>query len=106
MQLIQALASLAEQHPTLPEAYITVHTPFDSWPGKVDLQLQAPQEFELWREALAIAPDNVSLHATRSSTWLAADGEHEGVRIHISGFNVPVSSVQAQAPRDRSAVTA
>ncbi|MFI1021303.1 hypothetical protein [Streptomyces olivaceus] len=99
---IQALASLAQQHATLPEAYITLHAPMPEhgFPGKVDLQMQSAQEFEVWREALGIDPDSVALHATLSSTWLAADGHHQGVTVHISGFNIPVTRLQADEPRD------
>lgn len=105
---IAALLDLARQHRGLPAPYITVQQPMPEYRffPRLDLQLDSPTHFEQWRVALEAPASAVELHATASSTWLQADTTFAGIGVHISGFNVPLTSVQAQAPRDRSAVTA
>jgi len=105
---IAALLDLVRQHDGLPAPYITVQQPMPEhhFYPRFDLQLDTPCDFEQWRSALSAPASNVKLHATTSSTWLCVDTTFEGIHVHLSGFNVPLTSVQAQAPRDRSAVTA
>lgn len=103
-----ALLNLIRRHPTLPAPHITIHEPAPSIdrPSRLDLQLDTPADFEAWRAALYVAPGGVTLHLSASHVWLAVDTWHAGIRVHLSGFNVPLTAVHAQAPRDRSAVTA
>ncbi|MFJ8049271.1 hypothetical protein [Streptomyces luteogriseus] len=105
---VQALLDLIRQHDGLPAPYITVQQPMPEYQffPRLDLQLDTPSHFEQWRSALEALASDVELHATTSSTWLQVATSFEGICVHLSGFNVPLTSVQAQAPRDRSAVTA
>lgn len=97
---VQTLLDLVSQYPTLPAAFVSVYV------TSLNLQLDSPSDFEAWREVLEAPASEVRLHATQSSVWLTVDTTADGVPVHLSGFNVPVSYVQAQAPRDRSAVAA
>jgi len=97
---VEALLNLVSQHPTLPAAYVSVYV------AKLNLQLDSPPDFEAWREVLEAPASDVRLHVTLSSVWLTVDTTVDGIPVHLSGFNLPVSYPQAQAPRDRSAVTA
>jgi hypothetical protein len=105
---VAALLDLLRQYDSLPAPYITVQQPMPEhrFFPRLDLQLDTASQFEQWRSALEAPASNVELHATTSSTWLQVDTTFAGIGVHISGFNVPLTSVQAQAPRDRSAVTA
>ncbi|MFF3643434.1 hypothetical protein [Streptomyces sp. NPDC002564] len=98
-QAVTALAAMIQTFASLPDAHITVHTPFRSTPARLDLQLSTPQEFEAWREALQISPDMVSLHATVSYAWLAADTRFSGVKVHVAGFGVALTPEDAVAER-------
>ncbi|MFJ8791436.1 hypothetical protein [Streptomyces sp. NPDC102462] len=104
---IQALSALAEQHPTLPAAYITVQEPAPRYntDARLDVQVDGPA-FEAWRTALGADPAAVVLHTTVSNTWLAVDTTYEGVRVHLAGFQGPLSRAQVDAPRDTTAVSA
>ncbi|MGW4388240.1 hypothetical protein [Streptomyces sp. NPDC004685] len=97
-QLIDALINLMAQYPRLPEAHITIHAT-DISGGWVDLQFSSPWEFETWREALEIQPADVDLHVYTGNQWMSGDAWHMGVRIHITGFEVPVTPWQAAAQR-------
>lgn len=98
-QLFDALGNLMAQYPRLPEAYITIHETGLTG-GWVDMQLDSPWAFEAWREALEIQPAQISLHVYSGNQWMSGDAYHMGVRIHISGFHVPVTPEQVAAPRD------
>ena len=101
---IKVLAGLIEQHPHLPAAYVIVHEPFGD---RVQLNLQvAGSEFEVWREALGIRPEDVVLHFTPSHTWVAADNYRREIRVHLSGFTDPLTLDQANAPREIEGATA
>jgi hypothetical protein len=104
-QLVEALVNLMAQYPRLPEAYIAIHDTVGG-SGWIDLQLDSALQFEQWREALEIQPADVDLKVYPSNQWMAGDTRHMGVRIHVTGFNVPVTGEQTTEPRDRSAVTA
>lgn len=101
-QLLDALCNLTAQYPRLPEAYITIHETGLSG-GWVDMQFDSPWAFEAWREALEIQAAAISLHIYSGNQWMSGDACHMGVRIHISGFHVPVTPEQAAAPRDTKA---
>ncbi|MGI5443354.1 hypothetical protein ACQEV4_40270 [Streptomyces shenzhenensis] len=104
---IQALAAFAEQHPTLPAAYITTHEPIPEHyvAARLDVQVDGPA-FEAWRIALGADPAAVVLHTTASNTWLAVDTTYDGVRVHLAGFQTPLTADQLNAPRDTTAVSA
>lgn len=93
---INALTGLVETFGHLPTPYITVHTTSTA----VDIQLNAPQEFEAWRSALGVAPAVVTLHAYSGSTWLAASALFRGVELRLSGHNLSVTVEQVREPRD------
>ena len=105
---VLALLNLIRRHPGLAAPYITVHAPMPEYdaPAKLDMQLDTPSDFEAWRSALAVDPSGVALHTSASSVWLAADTWHAGTRVHLSGFNVPLTRTHAEAPRDRDEVAA
>lgn len=100
---VQALAALIDQFESLPDAHITIHQPFRGSHAKLDLQLQTPLDFEVWRTALQIAPETVALHVTISFAWLAADHRFDGVPVHITGFGVPLTPEQAAEQRTMQA---
>jgi hypothetical protein len=103
---VQVLADLIDAHPSLPEAYIVVHAPLGSGPGRFDMQLQSPWEFEQWRAALDIPAEKVALHGNGGSVWLDANITHHGFHINVSGFGVRLFVEDLRAPRDREQVPA
>jgi hypothetical protein len=105
---VQVVLDVIHRHPTLPAPFITVHPPMPrlNSAARLDFQSESPFGFEGWRVALGIPPTDVRLHTSASNVWLSADIEHQGVRLHLTGFNVPLTAVHAQAPRDRSEVPA
>lgn len=94
--LAVALASLAAEYSDLPAAYITVH---DTHGYGIDLQFTTAHDFEAWREALRFRAESVRLHVGSGRPWLAVVGEYRGVRVVLSGFNVPVSAELAAVPQ-------
>lgn len=105
---VQVLLELIGQHEGLPAPYIIVHAPFPKYqePAKLDLQLDGPDTFELWREALGAPTGGVRFHTTSSNSWLAVDFEHDGVGIHLVGFTAPMPVQRAHEPRNRDEVSA
>jgi len=105
---VQALLNLIGKHPTLPAPYITVHGPMPETNAAAhfDLQLDSPSHFEEWRCALEAPTADVKLFFTASNVWLSIDTEYEGIRVRLSGFNVSLTALHAQAPRDREQVPA
>lgn len=89
-----ALAALTETFGHLPIPYVTVHV---TLPAHFDLQLGSPQGFEQWREALDIDSALVELHSCNGAIWLSADCEFHGVRLNLSGFNVPLTDEATNA---------
>lgn len=104
--LARLLVDLVQRFGELPAAYITMHTPFEDLPVNLNLQLDTPHAFEAWRAALDIPSDAVTLHSTTGLKWVKVRGHYQDVPVVLSGTNVPLTDVQVQAPRDRSAVTA
>lgn len=100
---VAVLARLIEQHPTLPDAYITIHAPFQGvvthFAAHFDLQLRNTSEFEAWREALGIDPMDVVLHAPGSNSWLDATTKVDGLKVDISGHGLGITPEQAIEPR-------
>ncbi|MGW2692419.1 hypothetical protein ACWC3Y_11215 [Streptomyces sp. NPDC001296] len=91
-----ALVALIETFGHLPSGYIKIHRPVLTVPATLGIQLDSPQNFEMWRTALAVPPSGVTLHATTDDyVWLDADAVFHGVAIHLTGFNVPLSAQQA-----------
>ncbi|WP_172384764.1 hypothetical protein [Streptomyces sp. MNP-20] len=100
---VEALVTLVEMFGSLPGGYIMIHSQRYGGPVKLDLQLDAPQDFEQWRTCLRIAPADVALEASPGYTWLSATGRCRGVDVEITGFGVPLTYQQATTPQ---AVTA
>lgn len=100
------LINLVGEFGALPSAYITVHTPFEDLPVSLNLQLDTPHAFEAWRAALDIPPADVDLNATSSLKWLSARTVYQDVPLYLSCMHVPLTDVQAGAPRDRAEVAA
>lgn len=90
---VDALVRLAAMFGTLPPAYITVTT---TARNQVDLLLDSPHDFEVWREALGVPTDSVSWHVHSGSVWIAAAIEVHGAVVKMSGHGVPVSSELAK----------
>jgi len=96
---VETLAALIEQHPTLPDAYITVHAPFRGSPSTFDMQLQTATEFEAWREALGIDPAKVALYAPGENSWVGADGHVQDVTVRLTGHALVLTWEQMDQPR-------
>ncbi|WP_318202906.1 hypothetical protein [Streptomyces sp. SCL15-4] len=95
----EALVALTEMLGSLPGGYIKIHQPYFS-PAWMGIQFETPQAFELWREALCIPGADVSLHATSDAyVWLGATTVFRGVRIELTGFDVPLTAEQATTPQ-------
>ncbi|MFE4697242.1 hypothetical protein ACFRIC_09130 [Streptomyces sp. NPDC056738] len=99
------LHQMAVLYPDLPGAYVVVHDVFDvpgsvaSLPAKINIQLDV-QDFEDWRVKLGICPATVTLHATPSYTWVAADAVVHDVLVHLAGYlSTTLTSEQLEAPR-------
>ncbi|MFJ4990018.1 hypothetical protein ACIP9H_40260 [Streptomyces sp. NPDC088732] len=103
---IVALAGLAAEYADMPAAFITV----SDVPGAlhIDLQLDSPQDFEVWRAALGIDPQSVLLRLSGRDSWLSTEaGEYRGVSVGLAGFGVELTREQADEPRElRAAVAA
>ncbi|MFB7285494.1 hypothetical protein [Actinacidiphila glaucinigra] len=102
---IVALAGIAAEFADLPSAYITLN----DVPGarNIDLQLDTPYDFEVWRVALGIDPQTVALRVGGMDAWLSTDVEYRGVSVHLAGHGIPVAREQETEPRElRSAVAA
>jgi hypothetical protein len=97
---IQALMSLSAQYPALPAGYITIHSPHELRPGRLDLQMASAWEFELWRDALEIPPAKVNLVVTATSVWMSAVTSVLDAEVEISGFGIRLSRDEACAPRE------
>ncbi|MEV4335714.1 hypothetical protein [Streptomyces sp. NPDC049590] len=92
---VEALLELTMMMGSLPGGYIKIHQPYFS-PAWMGLQFETPQAFELWREALCIPGADVSLHATSDEyVWLDAKTVFRGIRVELSGHNVPLTAEQA-----------
>ncbi|MFG2747230.1 hypothetical protein ACGFY0_45255 [Streptomyces chartreusis] len=91
---VAALLALTDMFGTLPSGYITIHTTGDV---RVGLQLETPAEFEAWRTALLVPPEDVELKQWNGSTWLSVDGLFRGVGIHLTGYGIAVPASAAEA---------
>lgn len=100
---VQVLADLIAQYPGLPAAHVTVHEPYPRFGAKIDFQVGG-HEFEAWREALGIRPEDIELHVSGTYTWVQADARRDSVRVQLAGFTNPLTPEQAGAPRDLSEV--
>lgn len=98
----EALAALVAEFAELPRPYVYLFTTR----LVIGIQLDGPQEFELWREAMGVPSAGVALHASAGSVWLAAHGRFRGVEFDLSGHGVALSQEQVSAPRGAEAVAA
>lgn len=84
----------------LPAPYLTMHT----YPGSgttVNVQLDNPTAFEMWREALELDADDVTLFPNGDESWLKVEGTVRtatagGTRVPVSltGFGLSVVSAR------------
>ncbi|MEU0207413.1 hypothetical protein [Streptomyces canus] len=89
----EALSALVAEFAELPRPYIYLFTTRPM----IGIQLDDPQEFELWREALEVPSAEVSLLASAASAWLKASGRFRGVVFELSGHGVPLTQEQVNA---------
>lgn len=85
MPALQTLVALADFCGSLPTPYITVS---GVYANHVDLQLDNPADFEVWRTALQIPPAAVELHAYRPESWLAATTVVRGITVVLAGHGL------------------
>jgi hypothetical protein len=100
--ITEALSALIAEFAELPRPYVILHTTSTG----IGLQLRSPADFEAWRGALGAPAAGVELHVFNASMWLETSGEFRGVRYVLSGFGVPLSDEQLEAPRGTEAVAA
>jgi len=94
--VFEALLALKEMFPALPRPYITIYS---SGSEGFNLQLDHPSHFEAWRTALQLATDPIRLNASGGSVWLDVPGVFRGVPFSLTGFCVPLTREQAEAPQ-------
>ncbi|CAL9303094.1 hypothetical protein SUDANB91_03574 [Streptomyces sp. SudanB91_2054] len=70
------IARLAERVPSLPDAYLVFSG------SEVKVQLDYAWQIEAWREALHVAPEDVSLNEGVSRTYLEFRTRVSGVAVH------------------------
>jgi len=99
------LNSLAAQYPTLPAGYVTLHAPFDGRLGTLRLQMDTSSDFEAWRDALEIPPNDVALFSHGTYIWLETTTTVLDVTVEFSG-GIPLAFAALGAPRDREDVAA
>lgn len=102
----KALVELIRMFGDLPGVYVKIHSQITSIPAQLDLQAGSPADFEQWRTALAIAPNDVTLKAFNESVWLAADGVFHGVHVHLDGFGIALAAELADTPQADDAAPA
>ncbi|HEY6117909.1 MAG TPA: hypothetical protein VI172_18315 [Candidatus Dormibacteraeota bacterium] len=77
---LSLVALLAEQHPTLPPAYITSS---GHEPTRITALLENPGEFEAWRDALNVAPEDVHTGTLGGKATLTFDTALNRVDLHV-----------------------
>ncbi|MFD5266712.1 hypothetical protein [Streptomyces sp. NPDC058335] len=77
---LSLIALLAEQHPTLPPAYLTSS---NHEPTKISALLDNPAQLEAWREALNVAPEDVHTGTLSGKTTLTFDTALNRVDLHV-----------------------
>ncbi|WP_030569724.1 hypothetical protein [Streptomyces aureocirculatus] len=90
----QALVGLTEMFGHLPMSDVILRAA----PREIVLRPPSPDAFEQWRAALQITPDSVSLRAFGGCAWLQADGVFQGVAVHMSVHDLPLTEEQAETP--------
>ncbi len=89
------LATLAEQHASLPPAYVTCS---GLEPNKVTVLVEHPDQFEAWRGTLLVAPEDVVQGTLTSNTTLAFDVSLHGVNMHVwTSFELAKSEIEGAA---------
>lgn len=77
---LSLIALLAEQHPTLPPAYVTSS---GHEPTRISALLDNLGEFEAWREALNVAPEDVHTGTLGGKSTLTFDTALNRVDLHV-----------------------
>ncbi|WP_405543999.1 hypothetical protein OG478_23045 [Streptomyces phaeochromogenes] len=93
---VEALIALIKMFPSLPRPYVTIYA---SGTEGFNLQLDHPSHFEAWRTSLQLPTNPIRLSASGGSVWLDASGVFRGVPFSLSGFRVPLTREQAEAPQ-------
>jgi hypothetical protein len=77
---LKLAAELAAKHPTLPPAYITSS---GITPHQLTVLVEHPGDFEAWREALNVAPEDVIPGTLTGKTKLSCDASLGRVHLHL-----------------------
>lgn len=94
--VITALSMLLAEFSDLPPAYVVV---YPRARGGFMLQLDTPQDAEMWREALGVDSQDILLKASGGMAWTQVDTHYRGVRVHLTGHGVPLTVEMATAPQ-------
>ncbi|MFF1297982.1 MULTISPECIES: hypothetical protein [unclassified Streptomyces] len=102
----QVLADLADKHPDLPPAYITIERTWENQPSEIHASVGAPSDFSPWLAALGIRPERVSLEPSGRGSWIEASTEYGGHPFKVFASGILITQDQLQAPRTVEAVSA
>lgn len=84
----EALVALIAAFGHLPGGYLRMHRQFSSIPVELCIQLESPQDFEVWRAALEIGASDVELKSNGGTAWLQAQSAFHGVVVELTGHGV------------------
>jgi hypothetical protein len=90
---LTALAQLSAAFGHLPGAHFSLNTIF---PQQVDISLhEGLDAFEVWREALGIASEDVQIRDGKSSAHLKAVTQFAGATVELIGYTDPLPAKAA-----------
>ncbi|MFE1358372.1 hypothetical protein [Streptomyces harbinensis] len=89
--VIRAVAAMSRAFGHLPPIYISL----SRHDGAGILAVDAPDAFEVWREALGIPPQAVELRSFAGSSWVVAT-----VTWHGAAFELSCHAIPAVAPHE------
>jgi hypothetical protein len=96
----EALVALIAAFGHLPGGYLRMHRQYGSAPVGLGVQMESPQEFEVWRTALEIDATDVKLQSNSDGVaWLKARGSFHGVEVELTGFGVAVPVEHDELPQ-------
>ncbi|WP_329313704.1 hypothetical protein [Streptomyces sp. NBC_01262] len=111
---ISFVYALAHQHPSLPAAAIELSpwTGFDTTTTRVIISLHSERpepfaDFEAWREALGLTPDDVTYRTLRPGLeTLRTATVRGGIEVELIAYRKPVNAVTDSRQHDASAAAA